>query len=339
MCSWTKRIFCVCVFMTLTCENQISDGSNDMCDSNNESGNDVTLVSAFFDIGRGNYKHYRRSAEVYFANFKKWTRIKNRLIVFCQNEVVRNKILDIRIGFGLGNKTEVVIIDDIFSIEHEIFLKMVEISKDPNFLNFRLDKTAPENRADYNYIMYMKFYFMNEINLNYNITTQNIGWIDFGFNHGGRVFLFEEDFSFDLECELTDRVSLFYRFWKVDERPMFEIVRNVQPDSIMGSFIICPRTHVNTFWTIVKKCVCYFLHMGFIDDDQVVLLLATRLEPDLFRLRKSTWCLPIKQYCNGKHMRINPNFVGIREHFPEFAKAERVNGKKEKAVWDRKSVV
>ena len=43
---------------------------------------ELTIVTAFFDIGRKNFKGLSRSNELYLSYFKYWARIKNKLVVY-----------------------------------------------------------------------------------------------------------------------------------------------------------------------------------------------------------------------------------------------------------------
>lgn len=49
---------------------------------------EITLVTDFFDIGRGQDKNeeLRRTASKYFDEFKRWARIQNRLIVYTDSK-------------------------------------------------------------------------------------------------------------------------------------------------------------------------------------------------------------------------------------------------------------
>ena len=49
-----------------------------------------TLVSAFFSIGRENFKEIPRTNNQYIEYFKRWARIKNDLIFFCEDPNLAN---------------------------------------------------------------------------------------------------------------------------------------------------------------------------------------------------------------------------------------------------------
>lgn len=275
---------------------------------------DITLISAFFDIGRGNSENFvrTRSKDDYLAFFKKWARIKNHLIVFCQDNTTKNEILTIRKDFGLVNETEVIVVDDIFLVEKDMYDRMVEVSENAHFLRLREgDDNIPENTAKYCYVTNLKSYFLYYANLECEIKTENIAWIDFGYNHGGKSLENEMDWSFNLKCNTSSKVTLFYRGESVDERPLFEIIRSVQPESITGGLIVCPKILVNDFWALTKDSIYSLLCIGFEDDDQTVFLLVSRRRPEMFEVKRETyWFLGIKEHCNGGHMRLSKRAKG-----------------------------
>lgn len=266
-----------------------------------KNSKDVTLITAFFDVG------VRRSRDIYFSYFKNWALIKNRLIVFCQNKKNKEEILSVRRNYGLENETSVTIIEKFFNIEEEMYNKMIEISINTEFLNFRVYKKLFENTAEYNYVNYMKVFFLNKANVEYEIETENLGWIDFGFDHGGVVYLFRRDWLFKLECETSGKIILFHLPPKLDQRPLFEIIRTchshpraIDKGLITGCFFVCPKILVNDFWTLMKESIHYFLCLGLMDDDQPVLLLTSKRNPQLFELKLSEWFHALEDHCNGK---------------------------------------
>ena len=76
---------------------------------------EITLVTAFFDIGRKEYVSIPRSNDKYFEYFKFWSRIKNNLIVYTDSES-KDRVIQIRKEFNLEHKTHVIVVDDIFGI-------------------------------------------------------------------------------------------------------------------------------------------------------------------------------------------------------------------------------
>lgn len=270
------------------------------------SSGEITLVSSFFNIGRS------INESKYLRNFKRWGRLKNDLIMFCDDENLKVEILRIRKSFGLGSRTSVRIIENVTLLERRIFEKMIDISEDEHFLNFRGKKNVRENSYQFNYIVNLKCYFLQKASTEYGVRTSNIGWIDFGFDKR-RLYTHKKDWAFTLACELSDKITFFYKH-RVDKRPMFEIVRTVEPTCIMSGFFVCPRNLVDHLWNLAKESLDTFFSVGFMDDDETILLHCTRIHSEIFRFKDSFWALALKEYCNGKHMRLNEK---ERKHFPK----------------------
>ena len=66
---------------------------------------EITLVTAYFDIGRGLWKKQERDNNKYIEYFRFWARIKNRLIIYTTEEF-REEIYEIRKSFGLEDRTK-----------------------------------------------------------------------------------------------------------------------------------------------------------------------------------------------------------------------------------------
>lgn len=179
---------------------------------------------------------------------------------------------------------------------------MVDVSDDFFFIDYRVatsthSKDTPENKPEYNYITDLKSYFLNRAVMECNVTTNNIAWIDFGFNHGNGN---EEDFAFLLKCGLSERITMFSLC--EDERPLFEIIRTVRKAAITGAFFICPTNLSATFWTLIRECIFYLLDVGFMDDDQPVFLMASRISPMMFNFKMSGWFDMFVPHSNGRHI-------------------------------------
>ena len=117
----------------------------------------IKIVTAFFDIGRKDFEKFYRSNQQYFDYFKFWARIQNELVVYCAPENA-DAIFKIRQNYGLADKTTVIPIDDVFSIEPKMYQKMLEIENDVSFQDFRYRYHDPTNYADYDYIVLRNLY-------------------------------------------------------------------------------------------------------------------------------------------------------------------------------------
>ena len=46
--------------------------------------NDITIVTAFYDIGRGDWKYFNRKTSYYFECFERLCKLKNKIVVFSE---------------------------------------------------------------------------------------------------------------------------------------------------------------------------------------------------------------------------------------------------------------
>ncbi|UFH65471.1 hypothetical protein KQH81_02685 [Clostridium cadaveris] len=260
---------------------------------------EITLVTAFFNIGREKFKAIPRTDDTYMKNFKFWARMKNKLIVYTDENTAK-LVLKVRTDFGLKDKTEIIIINDIFSIEPEIFENMKKVSENNYFLDFRILPNATSNIAEYSYLMLLKSYFLSDA-VKRGLTASQVAWIDFGFNHGGDLYINPEEFNYLWEYDFSDKINMFY-YKKYDEKPIFEIVRRLC-DCIMGCLIVLPAKLCDELWQLNKSSMIILNKVGLSDDDQLIQLMSYREKPEIFDLHESEWFLPLKEY-GGEHLTV-----------------------------------
>lgn len=256
----------------------------------------ITLVTAFFNIGRENFKAIPRTDDTYLKNFKFWARIQNRLVVYT-DKYMAEKVKEIRNEYGVLNKTEIIVIDDIGLIEPEILNRMLEVEKDYWFNRIRILPNATSNIARYSYLMLLKTWFLADA-AKRGLIEDTAAWIDFGFNHGGKLYTNPEEFAFKWEHDFSHKIHLFY-YKKIDAKPAFEMVRRLC-DSIMGCIYVLPGDMCQELWKLTKDAMLHLLAVGLYDDDQMLLLMAYRAKPESFEMHQSDWFLPLSEYSSQK---------------------------------------
>lgn len=262
---------------------------------------EITLVSAFFDIGRGNLAdaELARGVDKYFEYFMTWARMKNQLIIYTEPQYVE-RIRTIRAGFGLAERTMVIPVDNIYEIEPELYARMEKISSNERFCNYRYLNHAMSNRANYDYVMLLKYWcLMDAAKRGY--VPDMAAWIDFGFNHGGDLYYIPEEFDFEWEYDFSNRIQ-FFALKNPDEEFGLRNLQ-LQTDCIMGCLLLVPGRLCEKFWEMIKDAMKALLMLDCIDDDQQLLLMTYRMEPELFEIHISTWFMPLKEY-GGGHLSI-----------------------------------
>lgn len=258
----------------------------------------ITLVTAFFNIGRENFKAIPRSDDKYFKYFEFWARLRNDLIVYTQPNCV-DIILNIRQKFGLKDNTKIIPIGNIYDIEPDIYNRMAEISSNSWFKDLRILPNATSNIAEYSYLMLLKTYFLKDA-VSRGLTCDQVAWIDFGFNHGGSLYANPEEFDFEWRYSFNRKIYFFY-YEKYDSKPIFEIVRRLS-DCIMGCLIVSNSELCEELWQLNRHAMMTLNEVGLIDDDQLLHLMSYRSNPNLFELKKSEWFLPLKEYGGEKNL-------------------------------------
>lgn len=272
---------------------------------------EITLVTDFFDIGRGQDKNQelRKTAEKYLDAFKHWARIQNKLIVYTDSKSA-GKVMEIRESFGRGEQTIIIEIDNLFELEGELFERMKKAAEGPAFLNFRYLPEAFSNNPKYDYLWMMKYYFMNDA-YNRGLLSDQVVWIDFGFDHGGVVYRDEEDFNFKWEYDFGNKIHIFC-LSDPNEMSGIECLQ-YQPDCVQGSMYGLPCELAPVFWSLIRKAMESLLMLDCVDDDQLLVLMAYKARPELFEVHVNNWNLGMK-LCGADHMKASEFAPGKPEN-------------------------
>lgn len=246
---------------------------------------DLTIVTAFFDIGRSEFKDFTRKNIEYFNYFKFWAGIKNNLVVYTQPEF-KNEVLKIRQEKGLLDKT-IVITCNLEDIDLELYNVFKEtFEKYPQTWRKQSKKVSPETVSfKYCYINCMKSFFVcNAINSNL-ILTKKVMWLDFGYNHGGDFYTDGSQFDFYLSFKKSyDQDKLIiYKMGNDTNKSMAQIYYD------MSVLYIGPQLYGSSqAWIIfnkhMKKSVISFAKKGIADDDQFYMLDVVRNYPRFYQI-------------------------------------------------------
>lgn len=263
------------------------------------------IVSAYFDIGRGKFQIPTcevRTDSKYIEYFKFWARIKNHLVVYT-TERYRDIILEIREGFGLLDKTTVIVMDNIFSVETELYEKMLKISENCGFREIRFFDIATSNRADYDYIMLMKYWCMADV-VERGMEADTVIWMDFGFNHGGQVYTDPKEFSFIIEGKTEGKIQLYALPGRNPDKIHSGQSLLLQFDTFNGSLVASPTSLCKHLYKMCKEAMESLISLDCIDDDQQLLFMAYKLHPEYFEVHNAWWFMPLKEYWGGLHLTV-----------------------------------
>lgn len=255
----------------------------------------IKIVTAFFDIGRSEYNVCKRTNDQYFEYFKFWARIQNQLIVYCEKQDA-DRILDIRRQYGLEDKTTVITLDDVWSIEPEIYQRMVKVENSDEFQNFRYRYGDPSNKAKYNYIMLLKWWCVADTAKKSN-SDEFIAWLDFGYNHGGDRYTKSEDFDFLWDFDFDSKINVFC-LSNPDKVSLLDSLQ-FQLDCFIGHTAIISQPLCDKYWGYMKEAMLTLLDIECMDDDQYLQLMAYKKHADEHKVVICDWFEDF-QKCSNK---------------------------------------
>lgn len=244
--------------------------------------NTVTIVTAFLDIGRGEWagdrnnftlpSWFKRSNEVYFERFERLTKLKNPIVVFTENRFFE-KIHSYR------EDIITISIDNLLASNKELIEKIKNIQNNPNFINHIKEPFCPEYWCpEYVVINFLKSHFISDAILFDTIKTKNSAWIDFGYARENTYCPIGMNWKFNTD----DKINIFY-INELNDEPLIETIRSGRV-YFQGCHIVAP----NEKWIILKNLMDEnmnnLINSNLIDDDQTLLLMSYRSKPDLFKL-------------------------------------------------------
>lgn len=260
---------------------------------------EITIVSAFFDIGRGNMQGFERSSNKYVEYFKFWARMRNKLVVYT-DKVTAEQVLKIRDEFNLKDRTQVIIVDDVYALEPEVYKQIQDALANEAAVNFRTCPKNPESwNPRYNYVTYLKPYFTADA-VKKGYVEGMVAWVDFGYNHGGENCIHSSEFDFLWCYDFPPKIHLF-AMEQPDDMPIFEVVRTMRA-YIAGAIMVAPAQLWIEFAKLYKESMLHLTHCGVADDDQTLSIMAYRERPELFEIHPvDDWFIALKEV-GGEHL-------------------------------------
>ncbi|MBX1885952.1 protein YibB [Campylobacter peloridis] len=244
---------------------------------------DITIITAFYDINRSNIKNFERSNQKYLDYFDFWSGLKNHVIIYT-TEDMKELILEKRKQHHLEGKTT-IIVKELNEFDLQTLNKIKETFKN---YNQTLHRKNPGNieciSPLYCYLMYLKPFFVCDA-IERNITSENIMWLDFGFNHGDSFFINKEQFNFLLEKQeniINDKIN-FFSIKDQETNTIPEIYYNMEP-FLIGGLIYGSSRAWNSFKKNLYECMQFFLSFNIVDDDQIMLLWCSRNYPQNYNI-------------------------------------------------------
>lgn len=242
---------------------------------NKQTNKQITIVTAFFDIGRGNiprdkgYPEYLiRTTDTYFEYFSNLAKLENEMIVFTSPDL-KERVEKLR----EGKPTQVITFDLNKKFKH-ILNKIKEIQELDSFKS----KISPKQIKNIEYwsnhyvlVNNLKTFLVN-LSIRKYINNDNlVAWVDFGYIRNPEMLNNIKEWYYSFE---EDKIHLF-SIKKINKiktmEDVYTAIFNNNP-YIIGGSIVGSRHSWNKFNKIVFNCQRDFIRNNIIDDDQGVYL-------------------------------------------------------------------
>jgi len=252
---------------------------------------DITLVTAFYDIGRGNWKTYNRSVDLYFNSFKNYLYLPYNIVAFIDDRYIDKlpkydnvnfKVIPINYQWLITNSLCWKDLQKVKNIMENEYYK--DLVKD------RILQEFPENiHAEYNIINHSKIDFIYYGIMNHIITSDFICWSDFGY-HNSILKNNPSNYPYaglDISKFNKDKLNFWLRNNPINND--FDIIKTlIDPREVFtGSLFGGPLHLILKLYYLYHNQLNFMYNKGISDDDQHVYLRCYLNEPHIFELHIS----------------------------------------------------
>jgi len=260
---------------------------------------DITIVTAFFDIGRGDWTpdkglpHYlQRTTDTYLERFANMAKLDNDMVVFTSPDLVE-KIEKLREG-----KPTKVIQKDFSTLASKLkneITRVQSLQKYQEMINPRQVKNPEYWNADYVLVNLLKSSFINFAINGGIVNTDLVAWLDFGYCREESTLNGITKWQYPFN---EDKIHVFNIKNYIEGTYINDIIAN-NDVHITGPHIVAHKSLWPKLETMVMAHTKQLLENDLIDDDQTLLLMSTLSNPDLFELHPvspNDWFIIFKEY-------------------------------------------
>jgi protein YibB len=247
--------------------------------------NEISIVTAFFDIGRGDWTpdrglpHYlHRTTDTYLQRFGYLAQLDNQITVYTSKDLM-DKVYELRAG--KEDKTNIVEVDfaNEFQDQRELIKK---IQNNPDFLK-QIDPHQVRNpeywSPDYVLVNKLKAHFVNHA-INSGLATEElVAWLDFGYCRDASALSGVKEWKYPFN---KDKIH-FFNFREYQGQPINEII-STNLVHMFGAKIVAGREMWEKLEELINGAFKNLTDANLIDDDQTLMLLAYLYDKDLFEL-------------------------------------------------------
>lgn len=268
--------------------------------------NNITVVTAFYDIGRGNLPHMKhgrvlphyqhRSVDTYLEYFKNLAKLENPLIVYTTEEFAET-IWNIRKDYGLEHLTNVQITPNYLPKGMEQAREeIVKIMESPDYYEKIVNPQLIEYwHVDYVLVnIFKSVYVANAIELGL-VKTDLTAWIDFGYCRNETTIPPSKRWNYNFDANKVH----FFNIREIEQARPIDSIIYTGDVYIMGCHIVAGTKMWHPMRDSILNNMAMLINHKLIDDDQTMLLMTYLSDPDKCELRyvdPSDWFIIFKQF-------------------------------------------
>jgi len=260
---------------------------------------DITIVTAFFDIGRGDWTpekglpHYlHRTTETYLDRFAHMATLDNEMVIFTSEDLAP-KVEELRVD----KPTQIIVMD--FNSSFEDLKKEVSRVQNSdeykNMINPSQIKNPEYWNSDYVVVNLLKSTFVHRaIKMNL-VNTDLVAWLDFGYCRDESTLSGVKKWSYNFNKE---KIHFFNIKDFIEGTYITDIISN-NDVHVTGPCIVADKEMWPKLELLVEHGVKELLKHNLIDDDQTLLLMSYLFNPELFELHKvsdTDWFVVFRDY-------------------------------------------
>ena len=252
---------------------------------------DITIVTAFFDIGRGDWTpekglpHYlHRTTDTYVERFGNLATLENDMVIYTSEDLIP-KIEKLR-----GDRKTTIIPVDYKNSFTELRDKISEIQKSDSYqsrINPRESRNPEYWSADYVLVNALKSTFISK-SIDSNLCNHDlVAWVDFGYCRDMGTLYGVKHWKYDFD---KDKIHLFTLKDYVEGTFIDQIIFNNDVHMVGGAIIAGKQGWKNLEY-LVNHSLVQLLDNNLVDDDQTLLLMSYLSAKDEFQLHRMSEAL------------------------------------------------
>ncbi len=265
------------------------------------SNQSIAIVTALFDIGRGEWWEYRRPFDEYLKYLQILLQLKNNLIIYIDNKSIE-WVMNTRRKFVDDDNRTLIIPFGINQLPLWRYRNRMQSIIDNEQINWNVEwdtamRTHPESKsADYNIIVNSKPFFIYDASQRNPFESTHFVWLDAGYGHG-RHNIYPVDWIWSPQLP-SHAIALIKLTPDWDMLSKYQLKKLYRHDVavISGGFVSVPIALADLFYRIFWSILIDMIDQSMIDDDQTILVMLAQREPAIFHITHGDWFDAFKLY-------------------------------------------